>query len=1128
MRIRVHAAELLTTLWQKLDFRPNDQQAEAILYGDGPLFLPAGPGSGKTRTLMWRVVNLIAVRDVPVERMFVATFTEKAARQLREGLRTLLGLVTETTGRPFDTANLYVGTVHSLCQRLIHDRRIPSGGRRSPVLLDELSQYLFLRRRRVWKELVDAAGGDDWDNTWINTVFGRQSKSRHVAITHCQSLFNRLSDECCDPGDIESPAMRDLLKMFAAYRELLAKEERVDFATLQQEALDVAGGWNHPDLAFEHVIVDEYQDTNTIQERLFFRLAGTHRNLCVVGDDDQALYRFRGATVENLVEFPNRCRNELGVEPHTIELVENYRSRKKIVEFGTKFMSMCDWRKGEQLWDHGSYRIEGKRLHAFREGDGPAVVASGPGTPDEVCREIATLTCRLIDQKVVANPNQVAFLFPSLKPKLVGRMRQSLCEAGLEVYAPRAGRFLEVDEAKAMFGLLFNILGNPGRGSARSRDYVAFHDWVDETCEFATALATDDDELARYVERRRADVTRSATDSRKLLDVARRNRWDLSSACEPDRMLRALAATSLSEKTASDLHCPQFERLVRSRSETANPVSLRHAFNRATSLPWTILDLFHEFCGFSHFRQMFERAEASRERQTIDEGPLCNLGLVSQYLGRFVEEFHWFITGERLATGWYPRVFGGYLYALFRRGESEYEDADDPFPKGRVPFITVHQAKGLEFPVVVLGNPRKIERPQPLEQLVQPLLGRDGEPIERQGKFDAMRLFYVALTRAKNLVVLPDYRGGGQTLSRPFPSLVRGLPQIRELDCASVPSAGASQSELPRTWSYTGDYVPYQQCPRQYFVFRQHGFVPARAQPVSFGRLVHETIDSLHRELISQRATGVTDPRVDDDDLRWLFDVTYQRLQSETGYFLLSHVTEVAWRQVQMYWRRLPHIAAAVAEPEVKLHLPNQSTAKRRQYAIDGVVDVVASDDGVTLYDIKTCDIDEIETNSELYQRQLVLYAHVWNGLRPATPVQHVAIISTAIPAAVNEATNSNDAEKLDLALSTWNPIVPIPLTGEDIQTTLNDFGRVVDLIEDGQFSPPTAGALANRVGVRTFAQRVCRNCDARFSCPSFREHIKIDYASGSSFSRRTHGASDGWRREVGLLDDGLPGEELA
>ncbi len=1077
---------------------------------------------------MWRVVNLIAVRDVPVEKMFVATFTEKAARQLREGLRTLLGLVTETTGRPFDTANLYVGTVHSLCQRLIHDRRVGSGGPRSPALLDDLSQYLFLRRKWVWKELVRAAGGDDWDNTWINTVFGSRSRSRHVAITHCQSLFNRLSDECCDPGNTESPAMRDLLKMFAAYRELLVKEERVDFSTLQQEALDVAGGWNHPDFAFEHVIVDEYQDTNTIQERLFFRLGDTHRNLCVVGDDDQSLYRFRGATVENLVEFPIRCRNELGVDPHTIVLAENYRSRKEIVEFSARFMSMCEWRKREELWDRGSYRIEGKRLRAFREDDGPAVVASAPGTPNEVCREIASLTRRLIDQKVVANPNQVAFLFPSLKSKQVGRMRHALCEAGLEVYAPRAGRFLEVDEAKAMIGLLFNVLGHPERGSARSSDYVAFHDWVDETREFAAALVANDDELARYVERRRADVTRSATDFRKLHDVARRNRWDLSSPYDPDRMLRRLAATTLSEKTAADLHGPKFERLARSRFQTANPVSLRYAFNRATSLEWTILDLFHEFCGFSHFCQMLERARESRERKTIDEGPLCNLGLVSRYLGRFVEEFRWLITGERLASGWYPRVFGSYLYALFRRAESEYEDADDPFPKGRVPFITVHQAKGLEFPVVILGNPRKSQQPQRLEQLMQPLLGRDGEPIERQGKFDAMRLFNVALTRAENLLVLPDYRGKGQTLNRPFSSLVPRLPQIRDLDFASVPAAAASQSELPRTWSYTGDYVPYRQCPRQYFIFRQHEFAPARAQPAFFGRLVHETIESLHRELISQRDAGVTDPRVDDDVLRRLFDVTYQRLQSETGFFLLSYVAEIAWRQVQMYWRGLPHIATAVAEPEVKLHLPNQRTAKRRRYAIEGVVDVVAGVNGVTLYDIKTCHIEEIHANSKLYQQQLLLYAHVWNGFRPTTPVQHIAIISTAVPAAANDAIDSRDTNKLDLALSNWNPVVPIPLTGEDVQTTLNDFGRVVDLIEDGQFSPPTPNALANRAGNRSFAQRVCRNCDARFSCPSFQEHIKKGHPARSLSTRQTYEAPDRWRRDVGLLDEGVPGEDLA
>jgi DNA helicase-2/ATP-dependent DNA helicase PcrA len=116
------------------------------------------------------------------------------------------------------------------------------------------------------------------------------------------------------------------------------------------------------------------------------------------------------------------------------------------------------------------------------------------------------------------------------------------------------------------------------------------------------------------------------------------------------------------------------------------------------------------------------------------------LSLISQYLAKFMDEYRSVISADILLENGFQRLlFGSYLYALFRLGESEYEDAEDPFPKGRIPFLTIHQAKGLEFPVVVFGNPRKNARVQRVEEIVQPLLDRPGEPLHRMGEFDMMR-----------------------------------------------------------------------------------------------------------------------------------------------------------------------------------------------------------------------------------------------------------------------------------------------------------------------------------------------------------------------------------------------------
>lgn len=112
---RASDEKLLRKLWKDAEFEPNENQREAVLHTDGPLFLPAGPGSGKTRVLLWRVINLVVNHGVAPEEIYLSTFTEKAALQLRDGLRAMLGAVSTVTNKPYNISKMYVGTVHSLC-----------------------------------------------------------------------------------------------------------------------------------------------------------------------------------------------------------------------------------------------------------------------------------------------------------------------------------------------------------------------------------------------------------------------------------------------------------------------------------------------------------------------------------------------------------------------------------------------------------------------------------------------------------------------------------------------------------------------------------------------------------------------------------------------------------------------------------------------------------------------------------------------------------------------------------------------------------------------------------------------------------------------------------------------------
>jgi len=859
----------LKELWERADFNPNKRQREAILHVNGPLYLPAGPGSGKTRVLLWRTVNLVLYEGVKPEEIFLSTFTEKAARQLKEGLRTLIGAVTKATGIPYDTPKMYVGTVHSLCQRLVADRRFSPHRERTrpPLLMDDLGQYLYLYRRRRWAGLLEEVGFGDTANEEINAYFARvqnpssksQSPSRHEAVPNCINLFNRLSEECIDPREVrrraKDPTFRKLLDLYEAYRKSLSNDGGVhltDFPLVQQEAIAGLDATKDSGFAFRHVIIDEYQDTNTVQERLFFKLASGHKNLCVVGDDDQALYRFRGATVENFVEFPSRCRKYLKLPPTTIVLSQNYRSRRRIVDFCNTFIQhpTCDWRKNGR--GSALHRVE-KDIRAERDDKGIAVAASTPAHPEDVCAEIAALVRRILDQKRVEDPNQIAFLFPSLKSKQVGRMREALEKEGLKVYAPRARRFLEVEESSQLFGLLLHIFGKPTRGDMPGDDYNDYHDWLDESLAVAGELIGKDSLLQRYVSDRKIELERVKRDFSRLRRVAEQNGWEMESPYIPDTMKAALLRTQgLSKESQKSLASPYFDRAVRRRQERNQPpFRIRYVINRATSLDWSILDLFYHICGFKHFQAMFDLAERGE-----DEGPVCNLSLVSHYLSRFTDENGAVLSGEFLSDDRFLHLFfASYVYALFRRGESEYEDAEDPFPRGRIPFITIHQAKGLEFPVVVLGNPRKnTKSAQVVEQIVNPLLDREGEPLERMTEFDVMRMFYVAISRAENLLVVAHFKGQGQFINSPFKEMFEDdVERIPDLGVKTLPQVEIKDVDSYRTYSYTGDYLLYMKCPRQYMIFRKFGFVPSRSQTLLFGRLVHETLEDLHQHLIDRR-----------------------------------------------------------------------------------------------------------------------------------------------------------------------------------------------------------------------------------------------------------------------------------
>lgn len=848
----------LEKLWEETNFSPNENQRKAIEAIEGPVFLTAGPGSGKTRVLLWRTLNLIVFHKVKPEEIFLSTFTEKAALQLKEGLKSLLGIVTNKSSIPYDISKMSLGTVHSICQKLITDRRISNEGARKipPKLMDELEQYFYFYNKRKWKEFYEIGDFEDEEkaNRAINLFFsGKDFYSKHQAVTSLIDIFNRFSEERLNTSILKTnnEIVKRLLKMYEYYLNDLGKDriKITDFSLLQQEAYNNLLISVNSKNVFKHIIIDEYQDTNTIQELIFFELAKGNKNICIVGDDDQALYRFRGATVENLVEFEVRCKKYLNIKPTIINLNKNYRSKNEIVECYGKFINLIDWKKNS---GKGFYRVISKEIISERIDKSPGVLVSEKNNASEVYIEIAKFIKKLKEENKIEDYNQVAFLFPYLKKSSRVKGFKVAFEAeGIPVYAPRAGRFLEVDEAVDVYGLMMQLFGKPKHDFKASSGLRDFQKWMSLCDDTAAMIIKNDKNIKEFISDKKSEITTVLKDYEILIHYLEKKNIELNDNFNLNMRRSIINLSGLSEKAKKLLSNNFFEKVIERRQKDGKPFTVKYIVNSMTSLDWSILDLFYQLNGFHHFREMYRLAH-----EGIDEGPICNLGLITQYIARFLENYGNVLTASFLKDDKFINTFfSSFTYALFRREETEYEDRDDPFPKGRVPFLTIHQAKGLEFPVVVLGSLYKQNRePSMREIIVRDLLKKEGEPLDRIDGFDIMRMFYVALSRAKELVILPRYTKG-KAATESFKKLINdnSYTNIKDFKIKNLMESKINKDDLGRTYSYTSDYLFYQKCPRNYMIFKKYGFVPSRSQTMFFGSLVHKTIEDLHHYLIQSR-----------------------------------------------------------------------------------------------------------------------------------------------------------------------------------------------------------------------------------------------------------------------------------
>jgi DNA helicase-2/ATP-dependent DNA helicase PcrA len=300
----------------------NAPQAEAVAHVRGPILVFAGAGSGKTRVITYRVANLVASERIPPYRILAVTFTNKAAGEMRSRLDGLLG---------HDIAkDLWVGTFHATCAKLLRRYGEAVGLPKSFIIYDTQDQKAVVNR--VLREL-------DLDER-------RYPPRAALAKIHSEKQEGR------GPADmaIDSYVDEKMVKIFEGYEAHLASAGAVDFEDLILRMVKLVEDPAIPEgnairRRFEFVLVDEFQDTNAMQYRLLRALARDHKNLCVVGDDDQSIYRWRGADVRNIRGFKKDFPDAV-----VVKLEQNYRSSARIVKAALGVIAPSRDREPKELW----------------------------------------------------------------------------------------------------------------------------------------------------------------------------------------------------------------------------------------------------------------------------------------------------------------------------------------------------------------------------------------------------------------------------------------------------------------------------------------------------------------------------------------------------------------------------------------------------------------------------------------------------------------------------------------------------------------------------------------------------------------------------------------------------------
>lgn len=508
---------------------PDPQQQQAInAPASDALFIVAGPGTGKTASLTLRILKLVLVDGVPPRGILATTFTKKAAEELRSrilgwGFKIIDYLKTDsklsTKQKAFvdsvDINQVRTGTVDSICEQLLREFRAP--GTQPPVLIDEYVSGTLMLREGMFGNRRDQDPGLDAFLLDLHSENGsRYNYHAGTKANIVKQLWERRFQDQIPWAQFPTsgpksshPARKLVADAHQAYETALQTARLVDFSLLEDEVLKRVRAGQLKEFTDELrvILVDEYQDTNLLQEQLYFELAAACSGaLNVVGDDDQSLYRFRGATVDLFRDFPVRYKKRFKKSPTTVFLTNNYRSTQKIISFVNGYATLDA--------SYQSVRVAKKPVLVAgpKNAAGLPVLGMFRDTIKDLARDLATLIHQTFRGKGYTVPggklirdanggdvgdcallcSSPAELSASGRPRLPLLLRQELAgrNPAIPVFNPRGDEIATIDVVERFGGLLLECLDPggvlEGQTSGISRDAQGvFARWRQQAISFA-------------------------------------------------------------------------------------------------------------------------------------------------------------------------------------------------------------------------------------------------------------------------------------------------------------------------------------------------------------------------------------------------------------------------------------------------------------------------------------------------------------------------------------------------------------------------------------------------------------------------------------------------------------------